>query len=53
MDMLRLTASYSWIRFGARNLATNETQILYCLVDNDLADGQLAHAAGRTPSKLH
>ncbi len=24
-----------------------------CLVDNDLADGQLAHAAGGTPSKPH
>ena len=83
MDMLRLIASYSWIRFGAQNLATvtthdatKGTQIPYCnamqdddwsynqpvdgdekvfmcLVDYDLADGQLAHAAGGTPSKTH
>ena len=70
--MLRLIASYSWIRFGGQNLATKGTQIPYynamqdgtttsllmemrksCLVDNDLADGQLAHAAGGTLSKPH
>ncbi len=28
--MLRLTASYSWIRLEPKNLATNGTQIPYC-----------------------
>jgi hypothetical protein len=30
-----------------------DEKVFMCLVDNDLADGQLAHAAGRLPSKPH
>ncbi len=30
-----------------------DEKVFMCLVDNDLADGQLAHAAGGTPSKPH
>ena len=30
-----------------------DEKVFMCLVDYDLADGQLAHAAGGTPSKPH
>ena len=74
--MLRLIASYSWIRLEPKLSRLTEHEIPYCnakqdddwnynqpvdgdekvcmcLVDYDLADGQLAHAAGGTPSKPH
>jgi hypothetical protein len=34
-------------------LVDGDEKVFMCLVDYDLADGQLAHAAGRTPSKPH
>jgi hypothetical protein len=34
-------------------LVDGDEKVLMCLVDYDLADGQLAHAAGGSPSKPH